>query len=65
MTKALTNLLYRDFDALVEKDAKELGFLPEDFDTEPLKPVLIKVLTGGLLESGSVSYTHLTLPTKA
>ena len=53
MTKALTNLLYRDFDALVEKDAKELGFLPEDFDTEPLKPVLIKVLTGGLLESGS------------
>ena len=53
MTKALTNLLYRDFDSLVEKDAKDLGFLPQDYDTDQLKPVLIKVLTGGLLESGS------------
>jgi predicted unusual protein kinase regulating ubiquinone biosynthesis (AarF/ABC1/UbiB family) len=53
MTKALVNLLYRDFDALVTYDTKELGFLPEDFDTEPLKPILVKVLTGGLLEAGS------------
>ena len=53
MTKALTNLLYRDFDTLVERDAKDLGFLPQDYDTEQLKPVLTKVLSGGLLESGS------------
>jgi predicted unusual protein kinase regulating ubiquinone biosynthesis (AarF/ABC1/UbiB family) len=53
MTKALINLLYRDFDALVTYDTKELGFLPEDFDTEPLKPILVKVLTGGFLEAGS------------
>lgn len=53
MTKALVHLLYRDFDALVTYDTKELGFLPEDFDTEPLKPILVKVLTGGLLDAGS------------
>ena len=53
MAKALTHLLYRDFDTLVDKDSKDLGFLPEDFDTEPIKPILIKVLNGGLLEAGS------------
>jgi predicted unusual protein kinase regulating ubiquinone biosynthesis (AarF/ABC1/UbiB family) len=53
MTKAIVHLLYRDFDSLIHSDAKELGFLPYDFDTEELKPILTKVLTGGLLESGS------------
>lgn len=53
MTKAIVSLLYRDFDTLVGHDAKELGFLPEDFDTSELKPILAKVLVGGVLESGS------------
>lgn len=53
MTRAIVHLLYRDFDALIHSDTKELGFLPQDFDTEELKPILTKVLTGGLLESGS------------
>jgi predicted unusual protein kinase regulating ubiquinone biosynthesis (AarF/ABC1/UbiB family) len=53
MTKAIVHLLYRDFDSLVTHDIKELGFLPHDFDTAELKPILTKVLTGGLLESGS------------
>lgn len=53
MSKALTHLLYRDFDKLVDQDSKDLGFLPQSFDTEPIKPILIKVLNGGLLEAGS------------
>jgi predicted unusual protein kinase regulating ubiquinone biosynthesis (AarF/ABC1/UbiB family) len=53
MTKAIVHLLSRDFDSLVSEDAKDLGFLPEDFDTSELKPLLIKVITGGLIESGS------------
>ena len=53
MTRAIVHLLYRDFDSLVHSDTKELGFLPQDFDTQELKPILTKVLTGGLLESGS------------
>ncbi|CAJ1931572.1 unnamed protein product [Cylindrotheca closterium] len=53
MTKALVHLLYRDFDKLVDQDSKDLGFLPQDFDTEEIKPILIKVLNGGLLEAGS------------
>jgi aarF domain-containing kinase len=53
MTKAIVHLLYRDFDSLIHKDTKELGFLPHDFDTEELTPILTKVLTGGLLQSGS------------
>lgn len=53
MTKAIVHLLYRDFDTLIHTDTKELGFLPHDFDTEELKPILTKVLTGGLLQSGS------------
>jgi len=53
MTKAIVHLLYRDFDSLIHNDTKELGFLPHDFDTEELKPILTKVLTGGLLQSGS------------
>lgn len=53
MTKAIVHLLQRDFDSLVAHDAKELGFLPEDYDTDELKPLLTKVLTVGLVESGS------------
>ena len=53
MTQAIVHLLARDFDALVHSDSKELGFLPHDFDTTELKPILTKVLTGGVLESGS------------
>lgn len=53
MTNAIVNLLYRDFDTLISKDTKALGFLPQDFDTTDLKPLLTKVLTGGVLESSS------------
>lgn len=53
MTKAIVHLLTGDFDSLVGEDAKELGFLPEDLDTEELKPILKSILTKGLLESGS------------
>jgi len=53
MTAAIVNLITRDFDALVEKDAKELGFLPHDFDTQELKPLLTKILTVGLVDGGS------------
>jgi aarF domain-containing kinase len=53
MTKAIVHLLTGDFDSLVAEDAKELGFLPEDLDTEELKPILKLILTKGLLESGS------------
>lgn len=53
MTNAIVHLLYRDFDTLVSHDTKELGFLPQDFDTSELKPILTKVLTGGVLDSGS------------
>ena len=53
MTKAIVNLLARDFHSLVHKDAKQLGFLPHDYDTTELQPLLTKILTGGLLEAGS------------
>ena len=53
MTKAIVHLLNRDFDSLIHTDTKELGFLPHDFDTRELTPILTKVLTGGLLQSGS------------
>ena len=54
ITKAIVHLLYRDFDSLIHHDTKELGFLPKDFDTEELKPILTKVLTGGLLQSARI-----------
>lgn len=54
MTNAIVNLLHRDFDTLIAKDAKALGFLPNDFDTTELKPLLTKVLTGGVLESSNL-----------
>lgn len=53
MTKAIVHLLSRDFDALVHQDAKELGFLPHDYDTSELKPLLTKILTVGIVEGGS------------
>ena len=53
MTHAIVHLLARDFHALVDDDTKKLGFLPHDYDTTELKPILTKILTGGLLEAGS------------
>ena len=53
MTSAIVHLLTRDFETLVSSDAKELGFLPADFDTTELQPILTKILTVGLVESGS------------
>ena len=53
MTKAIVHLLIKDFDKLVQEDAKELGFFPEDLDTSELQPILTKILTVGLVESGS------------
>jgi len=53
MTKAIVHLLMQDFESLITHDAKELGFLPENFDTTEIKPVLTKILTVGFVESGS------------
>jgi aarF domain-containing kinase len=53
MTSAIVNLLSGDFHSLIANDAKELGFLPQDMDVTELKPILTKILTQGLLESGS------------
>jgi len=53
MTSAIVNLLSGNFNSLIASDAKELGFLPEDMDVTELKPILTKILTEGLLESGS------------
>lgn len=52
LTKAIVHLLYRDFDKLVSEDAIELGFLPADFDSSRLKPLLSKILTVAI-EPGS------------
>jgi aarF domain-containing kinase len=53
MTTAIVHLLTGDFDTLIARDAKDLGFLPQDMDVSELKPILTKILTQGLLESGS------------
>ena len=53
MTKAIVHILMKDFDTLVEEDAKQLGFLPYDFDTQEIKPLITKILTIGLVESKS------------
>jgi len=53
MTAAIVHLLIGDFDALISQDAKEMGFLPQNLDTTELQPILKKILTQGLLESGS------------
>jgi aarF domain-containing kinase len=53
MTKAIAHLVSRDFDTLVAHDTKELGLLPEDYDTAELMPIMTKILTVGVVESGS------------
>jgi aarF domain-containing kinase len=53
LTSAIFHLLTGDFDSLISEDAKQLGFLPHDMDTRELQPILQKILTEGLLESGS------------
>lgn len=53
MTTAIVHLLTGDFDSLICKDAKDLGFLPDNLDVSELKPILIKILNEGILESGS------------
>lgn len=53
MTEAIVHLLNGDFDTLISRDAKDLGFLPQDMDVKDLKPILTKILTEGILESGS------------
>lgn len=53
MTSALYHLLTGDFDTLIARDAKELGFLPFDLDISELKPILTKILTTGLVQPGS------------
>lgn len=53
ITSAILHLLTGDFDTLISRDAKTLGFLPDDFDTTPIKPILSKILSTGLLDSGS------------
>lgn len=58
MTKAIVHLMIKDFDTLISSDAKELGFLPDDYDTTELKPILTKILTVGLLESGTSNIKH-------
>ena len=53
MTKAIVHLMTKDFTTLIAQDAKELGFLPDDYDTTELIPLLTKILTVGLVEGGS------------
>uniref|UniRef100_A0A7R9WA37 ABC1 atypical kinase-like domain-containing protein n=1 Tax=Pseudictyota dubia TaxID=2749911 RepID=A0A7R9WA37_9STRA len=58
MTTAIVHLLSGDFDSLIAHDAKKLGFLPDHLDTSEIKPILTKILTRGLLESGSSLHTR-------
>ncbi len=53
MTQAIVNLLQGDYETLISRDAKELGFLPHELDVTELKPVLKKILQEGLLDAGS------------
>ena len=55
MTAAIVHLLNGDFYSLINKDAKELGFLPHDLDISntDIQPILTKILRDGLLESKS------------
>jgi len=53
LVSAIVNLLSGDFDSLIGEDCKKLGFLPHDMDVTELKPIMTKILTEGLLESGS------------
>ena len=53
MTMAIVHILQRDFQTLIHRDSKELGFLPPDCDTTELFPILTKILTVGLLDNPS------------
>ncbi len=53
MTMAIVHMLQRDFQTLIHRDSKELGFLPPDCDTTELFPILTKILTVGLLDNPS------------
>lgn len=53
ITSAIIHLITGDFDTLISKDSKTLGFLPNDFDTTTIKPILTTILSKGLLETGS------------
>jgi aarF domain-containing kinase len=55
MTAAIVHLLNGDYNTLINKDAKALGFLPSDLDisTTDIQPILTKILREGLLESKS------------
>ena len=53
MTGAIVNLLRGDYELLIRRDAKELGFLDMAYDTREIEPLLTKVLRDGLLEGGS------------
>lgn len=53
MNRAILNLLQGDYDALISRDAKDLGFLPSDLDVTEVTPLLKKILKEGLLDSGS------------
>jgi predicted unusual protein kinase regulating ubiquinone biosynthesis (AarF/ABC1/UbiB family) len=64
LTSAMFHLLTQDFESLVSRDAKDLGFLPDDFDTSELKPLLTKILTVGLLEASGSSSASTNLHTK-
>lgn len=48
MTGAIVNLLKGDFELLIRRDAKELGFLSPTYDTTPLEPHLTRILRDGL-----------------
>jgi predicted unusual protein kinase regulating ubiquinone biosynthesis (AarF/ABC1/UbiB family) len=48
LTTAVYHLLTQNFDELVERDAKTLGFLPADLDVTELKPLLVQILTAGM-----------------
>jgi aarF domain-containing kinase len=53
MTTAIVHLLSGDYESLITQDAKTLGFLPHHVDTTNLRPLLEKILSQGLVESGS------------
>ena len=53
LTSAVVHLLQGDLDTLITQDSKKLGFLAEDYDTAGIEPLIKRILTTGLIESGS------------
>ena len=47
---------------LAPQDIKSLGFLPLDFDTTALKPILTRILSTGVLDAGSNLRCSPSLP---